>query len=84
MQIFIKELRVNNIHINRVKDEDEISGEYSLISNVNKVLSTDDFNGYGKIKVNFSPKTIDTLKSFLASITEDISITVLGEIQKEE
>lgn len=51
----------------------ELQGTYSLISTADKVLATQQVNGYGGIKLNPSPSTVKALDAFLAAFKSDMN-----------
>lgn len=51
----------------------EIQGTYSLISTADKVLATQQVNGYGGIKLNPSPSTMKALDAFLSAFKSDMN-----------
>lgn len=58
------------------KENDKISGKYSLMSNKGKALASQSFNGYGDMKVEFSSDTRKSLNSLLDGVRKDISLTL--------
>lgn len=81
MEIFIKGVKINSLNVGFKEGQEEIQGNYSLMSSIDKVLAKDNFNGYSDIKVAFSPKTLASFNAFLTGVKEDLSMVVLGTIE---
>lgn len=65
--------------LNMVKDKGEVklSGTYRLMSNAGKVLAKQDFGGgYNSMEISWSPATLGTLKTLLASMQQDLATTL--------
>lgn len=59
------------------KAKERVKGSYALMSNTDKVLATQSFNGYSDIEVQFSSETLIALEKFLGGVKKDLGI-VLG------
>ena len=78
MPVTIQGIRITNVNLSRDdKGEEKVTGSYELVSNNDKVLAKQDFNGYNDIKVDMSLETKQALNSFLTGIKKD-TLTVLG------
>jgi hypothetical protein len=77
MAITIRGIGINAITITPKKDgADEIKGEYDLVSSTDKVLAKQSFNGYGDMKINWSPETLSMLACLNLRIKKDIEMTL--------
>ena len=79
MSISIRGIRIENVTITRDSStgENNVTGDYSLISTADKVLAKQGFNGYNEIKLGMSADTVKALNTFLKGIKNDMS-GVLG------
>jgi hypothetical protein len=78
MSIAIRGVRLKSLSISRNdKGEEEITGDYELISTADKVLAKQGFNGYNEIKVSFSAETMKAFNAFTNGVKEDVN-SVLG------
>jgi len=77
MGIAIKGVVVTSVSVfpNKVGKE-RITGDYSLMSNENKVLAKQGFNGYGDVEVSFSAETIQAMNDLAASLKKDVNTTL--------
>jgi hypothetical protein len=74
--IAIKGIKINELAIKLTDEENEITGNYSLISSVDKVLAKQSFNGYSDLKMPLSPDTHKALRAFIAHYKMDIQKTI--------
>ena len=80
MAITIKGIRLESLDLklNHEAGTYEVSaGKYSLVSSVEKVIATQDINGYGVLKIQMSPQTWQDLHAFIQSFKADVQ-AVLG------
>lgn len=83
MAINIRGIRIDSVTITAKEEEgDFVTGNYSLMSNNDKVLAKQSFNGYSDIKVALSAETIKVQNAFRAGVKKDIE-TVLGLIEEK-
>lgn len=83
MAITIKGVKLTSLSIEKDSDgKEKVSGNYSLMSNVDKVLAKQGFNGYNDVKIAFSHDTITALNSLMAGVKTDVETTLGLEEQK--
>lgn len=77
MAISIKGIKITNFTINPTSTgKERITGDYSLMSNDDRVLAKQGFNGYNDIEVSFSAETVENFHKLLASLKKDIHTTL--------
>ena len=73
MGISIRGIRVSNLSMQRDdKGENNITGDYELISSGDKVLAKQGFNGYNEIKLTFSAETLKSYNAFINGVKADL------------
>ena len=78
MSITIARIRVSSINITKDSDgKEKVTGYYELISNTDKVLAKQSFNGYSDIEVALSRETVSALVELQEGLKTDIQV-VLG------
>lgn len=86
MAVLIKGIRVEDISIGRdaKSGAPTISGKYTLISNADIVLATQNFNTYGSdLKITPAGKTADALHALMKGVTSDLeSLLGLKEVSE--
>ena len=76
--VHIKGIQLSLISLSKDSDgNDKVEGTDALMSNLDKVLAKQSFNGYNDIKVPMSQDTITALNSFMSGLKKDVS-NVLG------
>ncbi len=50
-----------------------ISGQYELKTPTGIVIATQNFNGYGDLKLAFSPETTKLLNDLLGAVTKEVN-----------
>ena len=80
--ITVKGVRIESISISRDDKEDKVTGSYSIISNMDKVIAKQGFNSYSDIKIDWSSDTKKALVAFIEAVKEDIENT-MGLAEKE-
>ena len=73
----LKGITIKKINIEVKQEGDDIQGSYALMSDNDKVLAKQSFNGYADIKVTFSSDTMKKYNEFMAGVKQDIN-AVLG------
>lgn len=77
MGIAIKGIKITDIKLNPFQDgKNRITGDYSLLSNNDKVLAKQGFNGYNDIEVSFSAETIKAMNELSSNLKRDIHNTL--------
>ncbi len=75
--IGIKQMRLDSLSMTKGEQGPAISGQYSLISTVDKVVATQSFGGgYGGVKMQHSPETMKALDSLLACVQKDMNALI--------
>ena len=78
MAIMIRGIRLDNVGLSREDDGNyKLTGQYSLMSEADKVLAKQGFNGYENIALSPSADTVDALNKFLAGVKSDLE-KILG------
>jgi hypothetical protein len=73
----VKGIKVGSVSIDRDSEgKEKITGNYSLISEIDKVIAKQSFNGYSDIEVAWSSDTITIFNNFMLSIKKDIQNTL--------
>ncbi len=75
--ISIRGIRLDTVSIKNHGDDSGVTASYSLLSNADKVLATQEIGGYNGPKITPSASTIGKLNEFLKAYKNDIN-TVLG------
>lgn len=82
MSITIRGVRLDSLSVSHDGDKEKVTGQYSLMSNQDKALAKQGFNGYSEVKVDFSHNTMKALNALQKGVKEDIEI-VLGLIEQK-
>ena len=73
-RIILQGIRLKTITIE--PETDKVTGTYELISSTDKVLATQDFNGYSSPKVPLSHPSTELLHLFLVKLKSDVQMAL--------
>ena len=73
--ITIKGIKITQISMTENKDEDEkLTGAYDLVSDKDKILAHQSFNGYNTIKLEQTTETKKLRIQFMESVQRDLEL----------
>lgn len=73
MAVGIRGIRLESLSVGKDGDSFKVSGQYALISTVDKVLAKQTFNQYGGMDIPASPATVRAMEDLRSSLEADIS-----------